>query len=144
MRKALAIMLGASMVFGLAACMKPEPPSEKDLQKKLEDEFDGEFEIFFLGKMPDQNVVFVKVSEDSPQKSDNGRGKQPNLKLELTCTFGAFTRKLFRGGPVNDENVENNKGDNCDLFNAFLLKNTLFIFRFLGHKTIILERNQKI
>ena len=45
MRKALAIMLGASMVLGLAACMKPEPPSEKDLQKKLEDEFDGEFEL---------------------------------------------------------------------------------------------------
>ena len=69
MRKALEIMLGASMVFGLTACMKPEPPSEKDLQKKLEDEFDGEFELEEDNIADDKSEAeYVFISDDGTRQ----------------------------------------------------------------------------
>ncbi|MBQ2066140.1 MAG: hypothetical protein II496_01365 [Clostridiales bacterium] len=80
MRKALAIMLGASMVLGLAACMKPEPPSEKDLQKKLEDEFDGEFELEEDDIADDKSEAeYVFISDDGTrQVTVNWNAKDPD------------------------------------------------------------------
>ncbi|MBR5359017.1 MAG: hypothetical protein IK128_07400 [Clostridiales bacterium] len=80
MRKALAIMLGASMVLGLAACMKPEPPSEKDLQKKLEDKFDGEFELEEDNIADDKSEAeYVFISDDGTrQVTVNWNAKDPD------------------------------------------------------------------
>ena len=80
MKKALAIMLGASMVLGLTACMKPEPPSEKDLQKKLEDEFDGDFELEEDNIADDKSEAeYVFISDDGTrQVTVNWNAKDPD------------------------------------------------------------------
>ena len=80
MKKTLAILLGASMLLGLAACKKVEPPSEKDLQEKLEEEFDGEFELEDDDIADDKSEAeYVFISEDGMrQVTVNWNAKDPD------------------------------------------------------------------
>ena len=80
MKKALAIMLGASMVLGLAACKKVEPPSEKDLTKEVEKEFDGEFELEDSDIAKDKSEAqYVFISDDGTrQVTVNWNSKDPD------------------------------------------------------------------
>ena len=80
MKKTLAILLGASMILGLAACKKVEPPSEKDLQEKLEEEFDGEFELEDDDIADDKSEAeYVFISDDGMrQVTVNWNAKDPD------------------------------------------------------------------
>ena len=80
MKKTLAILLGASMILGLAACKKVEPPSEKDLQEKLEEEFDDEFELEDDDIADDKSEAeYVFISEDGMrQVTVNWNAKDPD------------------------------------------------------------------
>ena len=73
-------MLGASMVLGLAACKKVEPPSEKDLTKEVEKEFDGEFELEDSDIAKDKSEAqYVFVSDDGTrQVTVNWNSKDPD------------------------------------------------------------------
>ena len=80
MKKALAIMLGASMVLGLAACKKVEPPAEKDLQKEVEKEFDADFELEDSDIAKDKSEAeYVFISDDGTrQVTVNWNAKDPD------------------------------------------------------------------
>lgn len=100
-----------------------------------EDGLGGKLQVFSLGEVTDEHVIFINISSQSPNEGDDGEQKEPPSEVGFGEAF--VTVELFRGGPVDDGDVEDDEGDDEELFDALAFKKGLF---FLSHKMIILEK----
>lgn len=102
------------------------------------DGLDGEAEVFDFGKVVDEHVVFVDVSNHGGDKSDGGKEKQPPSEASLGEVFGLVASEFFGGSPVDDDDIEEDEGDDEELFDAFAFKKgDFFFFGWVSHKKII-------